>query len=36
VMTIPAGVTLIEAAALPEAACSVWSYLVMTARLGAG
>jgi NADPH:quinone reductase-like Zn-dependent oxidoreductase len=35
-MTIPAGVTLIEAAALPEAACTVWSNLVMTARLGAG
>jgi len=33
VMPIPAGVTLPDAAALPEAACTVWSNLVMTAHL---
>ena len=36
VMPIPAGVTLPDAAALPEAACTVWSNLVMTANLTAG
>ena len=36
VMPIPAGVTLEDAAGLPEVACTVWSNLVMTARLTAG
>lgn len=36
VMPIPAGVTLEDAAGLPEVACTVWSNLVMTARLSAG
>ena len=36
VMPIPAGVTLPDAAALPEAACTVWSNLVMTAHLRGG
>jgi putative PIG3 family NAD(P)H quinone oxidoreductase len=36
VLPIPAGVTLPDAAALPEAACTVWSNLVMSARLGGG
>ncbi len=36
VMPVPAGVALVDAAALPEAACTVWSNLVMTARLGSG
>ena len=36
VMPVPAGVTLLDAAALPEAACTVWSNLVMTAHLGGG
>lgn len=36
VMPIPAGVTLEDAAGLPEVACTVWSNLVMTARLAAG
>ena len=36
VMTIPAGVPEEDAAGLPEAACTVWSNLVMTARLQAG
>lgn len=36
VLPIPAGVTLPDAAALPEAACTVWSNLVMTAHLGGG
>lgn len=35
-MPIPAGVTLADAAALPEAACTVWSNLVTTARLSPG
>jgi hypothetical protein len=35
-MPVPAGVTLLDAAALPEAACTVWSNLVMTAHLGGG
>lgn len=34
VMPVPAGVPLADAAALPEAACTVWSNLVTTARLG--
>lgn len=33
VMPIPAGVSLIEAAALPEVACTVWSNVFMTAAL---
>lgn len=36
VMPLPAGVTLADAAALPEAACTVWSNLVMTAHLRSG
>ena len=36
VMPIPAGVALDDAAGLPEVACTVWSNLVMTARLTAG
>jgi putative PIG3 family NAD(P)H quinone oxidoreductase len=36
VMPIPAGVSVHEAAAVPEAACTVWSNLVMTANLSAG
>ena len=36
VMPVPAGVGLIDAAALPEAACTVWSNLVMSAQLDAG
>lgn len=36
VMPVPAGVTLEDAAGLPEVACTVWSNLVMTARLAAG
>jgi putative PIG3 family NAD(P)H quinone oxidoreductase len=36
VMPIPAGVALEDAAGLPEVACTVWSNLVMTARLSAG
>ncbi|SFB93879.1 putative NAD(P)H quinone oxidoreductase, PIG3 family [Nocardioides terrae] len=36
VMRLPAGVPLIEAAALPEVACTVWSNLVMTARIQPG
>jgi NADPH2:quinone reductase len=36
VMPVPAGVSLPDAAALPEAACTVWSNLVMTAHLGGG
>ena len=35
-MRVPAGVPLVEAAALPEVACTVWSNLVMTARLREG
>lgn len=35
-LPIPAGVDLIEAAGLPEVVCTVWSNLVMTARLTAG
>jgi len=36
VMPIPAGTALADAAALPEAACTVWSNLAMTAGLSAG
>jgi putative PIG3 family NAD(P)H quinone oxidoreductase len=36
VLPVPAGVSLIEAAALPEAACTVWSNVVQLARLQAG
>ena len=36
VMPIPDGVPLHHAAALPEAACTVWSNLMMTAHLSAG
>ena len=35
-MPVPAGVGLVEAAALPEAACTVWSNVVDIARLRAG
>ncbi|HPY26182.1 MAG TPA: NAD(P)H-quinone oxidoreductase [Mycobacterium sp.] len=34
VMPVPDGVPLADAAALPEVACTVWSNLVRTARLG--
>lgn len=33
VMPIPEGVSLVEAAGLPEVACTVWSNLVMTGRM---
>ncbi|MBS4728172.1 NAD(P)H-quinone oxidoreductase [Mycobacterium sp. SM1] len=36
VMPIPGGVDLLEAAGLPEVACTVWSNLVLTAHLSAG
>lgn len=36
VMPVPDGVTLDDAAGLPEVACTVWSNLVMTAGLEAG
>lgn len=36
VLPIPAGVTLQDAAALPETACTVWSNLVMAAHLRPG
>ncbi|OMC14188.1 MULTISPECIES: NAD(P)H-quinone oxidoreductase [unclassified Mycobacterium] len=36
VMPIPKGVDLVDAAGLPEVACTVWSNLVMIAHLGAG
>ncbi|MDQ7877415.1 NAD(P)H-quinone oxidoreductase [Microbacterium sp. QXD-8] len=36
VMPIPTGLTMIEAAALPEVACTVYSNLAMIARLTAG
>jgi putative PIG3 family NAD(P)H quinone oxidoreductase len=36
VMPVPDGVELHQAAALPEAACTVWSNLEMTAHLSAG
>lgn len=36
VLPVPQGVSLVEAAALPEVACTVWSNLVLTAHLHAG
>ncbi|NTY59816.1 NAD(P)H-quinone oxidoreductase [Mycolicibacterium sphagni] len=36
VMPIPSGVSLSDAAALPEVACTVWSNIVMTAHLAPG
>ena len=36
VLPIPAGITLEDAAALPETACTVWSNLVMAAHLQPG
>jgi putative PIG3 family NAD(P)H quinone oxidoreductase len=36
VMPIPHGVDLVDAAGLPEVACTVWSNLVLTAHLRAG
>jgi putative PIG3 family NAD(P)H quinone oxidoreductase len=36
VLPIPDGVTLEDAAGLPEVACTVWSNLVLTAHLGEG
>lgn len=36
VMPIPAGVSIVNAAALPEVACTVWSNLVMNANLTSG
>ena len=36
VLPVPDGVDLVEAAGLPEVACTVWSNLVMTAGLHAG
>ncbi|MET9063633.1 NAD(P)H-quinone oxidoreductase [Streptosporangium sandarakinum] len=36
VMRVPDGVDLVEAAALPEVACTVWSNVFMTARLRRG
>ena len=35
-MPVPQGVSLVEAAALPEVACTVWSNLVQVARLASG
>jgi putative PIG3 family NAD(P)H quinone oxidoreductase len=35
-MPIPSGVDIVDAAGLPEVACTVWSNLVLTARLSAG
>ncbi len=35
-MPVPAGVSLVDAAALPEATCTVWSNLVMVAGLSRG
>ena len=35
-MPVPSGVDLVTAAALPEVACTVWSNVVQTARLGVG
>ena len=35
-MPIPSGVDLVEAAGLPEVACTVWSNLVLTAHLSEG
>jgi putative PIG3 family NAD(P)H quinone oxidoreductase len=36
VMPVPGGVGLVDAAGLPEVACTVWSNLVLTAHLGKG
>lgn len=36
VLPVPRGLSLVQAAALPEVACTVWSNLVMTAGLRAG
>lgn len=36
VLPVPQGVSLVDAAALPEVACTVWSNLVLTAHLHAG
>ena len=36
VLPVPAGVSLHDAASLPEVACTVWSNLVLTAHLAAG
>lgn len=36
IMSVPTGIGLIEAAALPEVACTVWSNLDMTANLSEG
>jgi putative PIG3 family NAD(P)H quinone oxidoreductase len=36
VMPIPAGLSIVDAAALPEVACTVWSNLVMNAKLASG
>lgn len=36
VLPIPSGVDLVDAAGLPEVACTVWSNLVLTAHLGQG
>jgi putative PIG3 family NAD(P)H quinone oxidoreductase len=36
VLPIPDGVELVDAAGLPEVACTVWSNLVLTAHLGKG
>jgi putative PIG3 family NAD(P)H quinone oxidoreductase len=36
VMSVPTGLSLVEAAALPEAACTVWSNLDMVANLSEG
>ena len=36
VLPIPDGVDIVDAAGLPEVACTVWSNLVMTAHLGPG
>jgi NADPH2:quinone reductase len=36
VLPVPAGVSLVDAAGLPEVACTVWSNLVMTAHLHDG
>ncbi|OBH49235.1 NAD(P)H-quinone oxidoreductase [Mycobacterium sp. E2479] len=36
VMPVPSGVDLVEAAGLPEVACTVWSNLVLTAHLSKG
>ncbi|MGC5018982.1 NAD(P)H-quinone oxidoreductase [Micromonospora sp. DT47] len=35
-LPVPAGVDLVDAAALPEVACTVWSNVVRLARLGTG